>query len=96
MLQNFRSTQVNNRSIQIIYRYIQIIYRSIKSEYESNSAPRSDNLKLLKARFINLAQKIFGILHLNRGASSKTLHASTMEVLMISLGFNQARPFRKC
>lgn len=45
-------------------------------ECESNSAPRFDNLKLLKARFINLAQKNFEILNLNRGASPKTFHAS--------------------
>lgn len=59
MLQNFRSTQVNNISIQIIYRSIQIICRSIRAEeYESNFAPRPDNLKLLIARSIKI-YKIF-------------------------------------
>lgn len=50
ILQNFRSTQVNNKSIQIIY-------RSIKSEYESNPAPRSDNLMLLIAKSIKIFTK---------------------------------------
>ena len=58
MLQNFKFTQVNNRSTQIIYRSIQIIYKSIRSEeYESNSAPRSDNLRLLIAISIKISTK---------------------------------------
>ena len=51
MLQNSRSTQVNNISIQIIY-------KSIRSEeYESNSAPGSANLRLLIARSIKISTK---------------------------------------
>ena len=58
MLQNFRSTQVNNKSMQIIYRSIQIIYKSVKSEeYESNSTPRSDNLRFLICRSIKISTK---------------------------------------
>ena len=58
MLQNFRSTQVNNKSIQIIYRSIQIIYRSIRSEeYESNFVPRFDYLRVLIARSIKISTK---------------------------------------
>ena len=64
-------------------------------ECESNSAPRFDNARLLKARFINLAQKNFEILNLKGGALPKTLHASPIKFLMISLGSNQARLFRK-
>ena len=51
MLQNFKSTQVNNRSIQIIY-------KSIRSqEYDSNSSPRFDNLRLLIDESIKISTK---------------------------------------
>lgn len=51
-------------------------------ECESNSAPISNNLRLLTAKFINLAHKKFKFLKLKRGAELKTLHASPIKNLM--------------
>ena len=51
MLENFKSTQLNNKSIQLIYKSTRF------EEYESNSAPRYDNLRLLIVRSIKFSTK---------------------------------------